>query len=81
MLTLCTGLPQANRAKIFEGLTVDQGFFTSKDFLPRVALASKKGTAEHTPYIILRAMMWHICIPGKLMRAGPSALTNHRSPD
>lgn len=49
MLILCTGLPQANRAKIFEGLTVNQGFFTSKDFLPRVALASKKGTAEHTP--------------------------------
>uniref|UniRef100_H3CJ20 Dihydropyrimidine dehydrogenase [NADP(+)] n=1 Tax=Tetraodon nigroviridis TaxID=99883 RepID=H3CJ20_TETNG len=37
------GLPQANRAEIFQGLTVDQGFFTSKDFLPRVALASKKG--------------------------------------
>lgn len=48
MLSLHVGLPQANRAKIFEGLTVDQGFFTSKDFLPRVALASKKGTAAHT---------------------------------
>ncbi|XP_056912047.1 dihydropyrimidine dehydrogenase [NADP(+)]-like isoform X1 [Takifugu flavidus] len=37
------GLPQANRAKIFDGLTMDQGFFTSKDFLPLVASASKKG--------------------------------------
>lgn len=37
------GLPQANRAKIFQGLTMDQGFFTSKDFLPMVASASKKG--------------------------------------
>lgn len=37
------GLPQANRAQIFQDLTVDQGFFTSKDFLPVVASASKKG--------------------------------------
>ncbi|XP_073347466.1 dihydropyrimidine dehydrogenase [NADP(+)] [Pagrus major] len=40
------GLPQANRAKIFQGLTMDQGFFTSKDFLPMVALASKKGMCQ-----------------------------------
>ncbi|XP_067109808.1 dihydropyrimidine dehydrogenase [NADP(+)] [Osmerus mordax] len=37
------GLPQANRAKIFKGLTMEQGFFTSKDFLPMVAKASKTG--------------------------------------
>uniref|UniRef100_A0A674BPI0 Dihydropyrimidine dehydrogenase [NADP(+)] n=1 Tax=Salmo trutta TaxID=8032 RepID=A0A674BPI0_SALTR len=37
------GLPQANKAKIFQGLTVDQGFYTSKDFLPLVAKASKAG--------------------------------------
>lgn len=43
-LCMSAGLPQANRAKIFEGLTMDQGFFTSKDFLPMVASASKKGT-------------------------------------
>lgn len=44
------GLPQANRAEIFKGLTIDQGFFTSKDFLPMVASASKKGTVvkNHT---------------------------------
>lgn len=42
-MCLSPGLPQANRAEIFQGLTVDQGFFTSKDFLPKVALASKKG--------------------------------------
>ncbi|KAK5607084.1 hypothetical protein CRENBAI_008068 [Crenichthys baileyi] len=40
------GLPQANRAEIFQGLTVDQGFFTSKDFLPMVASASKKGMCQ-----------------------------------
>ncbi|XP_005797190.1 dihydropyrimidine dehydrogenase [NADP(+)] [Xiphophorus maculatus] len=40
------GLPQANRAEIFQGLTVDQGFFTSKDFLPVVASASKKGMCQ-----------------------------------
>lgn len=38
------GLPQANRAKIFQDLTPEQGFFTSKDFLPKVAAASKTGT-------------------------------------
>ncbi|XP_063062842.1 dihydropyrimidine dehydrogenase a, tandem duplicate 1 [Engraulis encrasicolus] len=37
------GLPQANRHKIFEGLTTAQGFYTSKDFLPLVAKASKPG--------------------------------------
>ncbi|KAG7272211.1 hypothetical protein CRUP_035738, partial [Coryphaenoides rupestris] len=37
------GLPQANRAQIFQGLTMEQGFFTSKDFLPIVASASKPG--------------------------------------
>ncbi|CAB1340830.1 unnamed protein product, partial [Coregonus sp. 'balchen'] len=36
-------LPQANRHKIFEGLTINQGFYTSKDFLPLVAKASKTG--------------------------------------
>uniref|UniRef100_A0A3Q1IIH2 Dihydropyrimidine dehydrogenase [NADP(+)] n=1 Tax=Anabas testudineus TaxID=64144 RepID=A0A3Q1IIH2_ANATE len=36
------GLPQANRAQMFQDLTTDQGFFTSKDFLPLVASASKK---------------------------------------
>ncbi|KAG1969356.1 dihydropyrimidine dehydrogenase [NADP(+)], partial [Pimephales promelas] len=37
------GLPQANRDKIFEDLTPEQGFYTSKDFLPLVAKASKTG--------------------------------------
>ncbi|XP_068197408.1 dihydropyrimidine dehydrogenase [NADP(+)] [Antennarius striatus] len=40
------GLPQANRAKMFEGLNMDQGFFTSKDFLPMVASASKPGMCQ-----------------------------------
>ncbi|XP_061926358.1 dihydropyrimidine dehydrogenase [NADP(+)] [Entelurus aequoreus] len=40
------GLPQANRAQIFQGLTMDQGFFTSKDFLPMVATASKSGMCQ-----------------------------------
>ncbi|KAK0134539.1 Dihydropyrimidine dehydrogenase [NADP(+)] [Merluccius polli] len=37
------GLPQANRAEIFQELTMEEGFFTSKDFLPMVAAASKPG--------------------------------------
>ncbi|KAM9789919.1 dihydropyrimidine dehydrogenase [NADP(+)] [Neosynchiropus ocellatus] len=40
------GLPQANRAQVFQGLTMDQGFYTSKDFLPMVATASKKGMCQ-----------------------------------
>uniref|UniRef100_A0A8C7K128 dihydropyrimidine dehydrogenase (NADP(+)) n=1 Tax=Oncorhynchus kisutch TaxID=8019 RepID=A0A8C7K128_ONCKI len=36
-------LPQANRHKIFEELTIEQGFYTSKDFLPLVSKASKTG--------------------------------------
>jgi dihydropyrimidine dehydrogenase (NADP+) len=37
------GLPKPRVASIFKGLTLEQGFYTSKDFLPRVASASKPG--------------------------------------
>lgn len=37
------GLPQAKVAPVFDGLTESNGFFTSKDFLPRVADGSKRG--------------------------------------
>ncbi len=37
------GLPNPKRIPIFEGLTIEQGFFTSKEFLPLVAKASKPG--------------------------------------
>ncbi|XP_030852787.1 dihydropyrimidine dehydrogenase [NADP(+)] [Strongylocentrotus purpuratus] len=37
------GLPEAKRAPIFQDLTVEQGFYTSKDYLPLVSLASKAG--------------------------------------
>ncbi|XP_061413884.1 dihydropyrimidine dehydrogenase [NADP(+)]-like isoform X2 [Lethenteron reissneri] len=37
------GLPEPTVAPLFEGLTEEQGFFTSKSFLPRVAKASKPG--------------------------------------
>ncbi|XP_031410810.1 dihydropyrimidine dehydrogenase [NADP(+)] [Meleagris gallopavo] len=62
-MTLCTlkengyeavfigiGLPEPNRDSIFQGLKMDQGFYTSKDFLPLVAVASKPGMcACHSP--------------------------------
>lgn len=38
-----SGLPEPNRDSIFQGLRMDQGFYTSKDFLPLVAMASKPG--------------------------------------
>ncbi|XP_037070102.1 dihydropyrimidine dehydrogenase [NADP(+)]-like [Pollicipes pollicipes] len=37
------GLPQPKKIAIFENLTEEMGFYTSKDFLPRVAAASKPG--------------------------------------
>ena len=42
------GLPDPKVAPIFEGLTKQQGFFTSKDFLPVVAKASKPGELVHS---------------------------------
>ena len=37
------GLPEPKKTKVFEGLGPDQGFYTSKDFLPLVSEGSKKG--------------------------------------
>ena len=37
------GLPDPKSIPIFEDLTEDNGFYTSKDFLPRVCSASKPG--------------------------------------
>lgn len=37
------GLPDSKRIPIFEDLTEEMGFYTSKDFLPKVAKASKAG--------------------------------------
>lgn len=37
------GLPQAKIDKVFRGLTIENGFYTSKDFLPLVAGGSKPG--------------------------------------
>ncbi|KAL6471576.1 hypothetical protein MHYP_G00202260 [Metynnis hypsauchen] len=36
-------LPQTNKHKVFDGLSLDQGIFTSKDSLPLVVKASKAG--------------------------------------
>ncbi|XP_075038434.1 dihydropyrimidine dehydrogenase [NADP(+)] isoform X2 [Mixophyes fleayi] len=44
------GLPEPKVEDVFSGITVGQGFYTSKDFLPQVAKASKKGMcACHSP--------------------------------
>ncbi|XP_045158402.2 dihydropyrimidine dehydrogenase [NADP(+)]-like [Mercenaria mercenaria] len=37
------GLPNPKKISIFENLTEEMGFFTSKDFLPKVTKASKAG--------------------------------------
>ena len=40
------GLPQPQLNPIFKGLTPKQGFWTSKEFLPKVAKASKPGMGK-----------------------------------
>eukprot|EP00755_Sulcionema_specki_P005421 Sspe_Gene.32720::Locus_16027_Transcript_1_1_Confidence_1.000_Length_3250::g.32720::m.32720/K00207/DPYD; dihydropyrimidine dehydrogenase (NADP+) len=40
---LGVGLPKPNVAEPFQGLTPKEGFYTSKDFLPDAAVASKPG--------------------------------------
>ncbi|CAG2216272.1 DPYD [Mytilus edulis] len=37
------GLPDPKKIPIFEGLTEDMGFYTSKDYLPKVTSSSKAG--------------------------------------
>ena len=37
------GFPDPKAVPMFDGLTAENGFFTSKDFLPVVAAASKPG--------------------------------------
>lgn len=37
------GLPEPKRPKIFKGLTSNNGFYTSKDFLPKVSSSVKNG--------------------------------------
>lgn len=37
------GLPESKIVPVFEGLTTEHGFYTSKEFLPAVSKASKAG--------------------------------------
>jgi dihydropyrimidine dehydrogenase (NADP+) len=41
---LLLGLPNPKKLPMFEKLNEDIGFYTSKDFLPRVSAASKPGS-------------------------------------
>ena len=47
------GLPQAKRIPIFQNLNEQMGFYTSKDFLPKVSVASKPGT-PHLSFSIVQ---------------------------
>jgi hypothetical protein len=48
------GLPQAKRIPIFQNLSEQMGFYTSKDFLPKVSVASKPGMyTMHSLFICL----------------------------
>ena len=47
VVLLATGLPEPMRDECFEGLTPEKhGFWTSKDFLPKVAAGSKPGMVD-----------------------------------
>lgn len=37
-------MPEPKKVDIFKGLDVEHGFYTSKNYLPLVAKASKPGT-------------------------------------
>uniref|UniRef100_A0A8C6VE34 Dihydropyrimidine dehydrogenase [NADP(+)] n=1 Tax=Naja naja TaxID=35670 RepID=A0A8C6VE34_NAJNA len=37
------GLPEPKKESVFQGLGMEEGFYTSKDFLPLVSMASKQG--------------------------------------
>lgn len=43
IVLVATGLPEPMRDECFQGLTPSDGFWTSKDFLPKVAAGSKPG--------------------------------------
>ncbi len=43
IIILVIGLPDAKVAEPFTGLTINNGFYTSKQFLPAVCGASKPG--------------------------------------
>uniref|UniRef100_A0A1I7X3Y2 Pyr_redox_2 domain-containing protein n=1 Tax=Heterorhabditis bacteriophora TaxID=37862 RepID=A0A1I7X3Y2_HETBA len=50
------GMPEPKKIKVFEGLNESHGFYTSKDFLPKVAAASKPGMCgcKQTPLLSLK---------------------------
>lgn len=37
------GLPEPKKESVFQGLGMEEGFYTSKEFLPLVSMASKPG--------------------------------------
>ena len=42
-INVYSGMPNPKKIPIFENITEEMGFFTSKDFLPKVSKASKAG--------------------------------------
>ena len=45
------GLPDPKLIPMFQDLTMENGFYTSKDFLPMVASASKPGMMSDVVYM------------------------------
>jgi len=57
------GLPQPKKETIFKELNESQGFFTSKDFLPRVSESSKAGLCS-CKRVPLPALRGHVIVLG-----------------
>ena len=51
------GLPTAKTVPLFDGLTEEMGFYTSKTFLPKVTAASKPGM-KHS-YLFCEGFKYH----------------------
>ncbi|XP_032675944.1 dihydropyrimidine dehydrogenase [NADP(+)] [Odontomachus brunneus] len=58
------GLPEPNSIPIFENLTPEMGFFTSKNFLPAVAKSSKPGMCACKSYQELPSLRGNVIVLG-----------------
>ena len=56
------GLPDPKVAPMFEGLTAEEGFYTSKDFLPVVAVASKPGVCVCVCVCVCECVCMCVCV-------------------
>lgn len=64
VIFLGIGLPEPKSTPIFENLTPEMGFFTSKSFLPAVAKMSKPGMCACKSYQELPSLRGNVVVLG-----------------